>query len=228
MQKYRSNATAIIADKKIQVKTERDIEQALGIKTERNPTTTNRRLPNVKDSNQGQNKSIDKIVELQKENQRYVLDLKKKDSAYAALQLDKQKTEKQLSEKIISLSAELKKVRSELSSKKSEYSKQNADDKKTISDLNAKIRLLNARNKQLQTGSCQQNTTHANENKSDESQENVFEVEKIIAHKRKKDGMYFLVRWKNYSAKDDTWERESNLLCPSILQEYKLKMNTFS
>lgn len=47
-----------------------------------------------------------------------------------------------------------------------------------------------------------------NENKSDESNKNVFEfeVEKIIDHKEM---MHFLVRWKHFSSKDDTWERDS-------------------
>lgn len=72
MQKYRSNATAIIANKRIQVKTDRDVEQALGIKTDQNPTTKNHRSPNVKESIEDKSKFISKIGELQKENQRFV------------------------------------------------------------------------------------------------------------------------------------------------------------
>lgn len=187
LQKYRSNATAIIANKRIQVKTERDVEQVLGIKTEQNPTTKNHRSPNVKESREDRSKLISKIGELQKENQRLVLDLKRKDTAYAALVLEKQKTEKQSSEKVVSLSAELSNLKSELSIMKA-------------------------------------NRT-TNESKSDESNENVFEVEKIIDHK---EIMHFLVRWKHFSSEDDTWERESDLTCPKLLKQYKRNMNSFS
>lgn len=39
--------------------------------------------------------------------------------------------------------------------------------------------------------------------------------------------VHFLVRWKNFSAQDDTWECESNLMCPGTLQtknEFTLKL----
>lgn len=61
---------------------------------------------------------------LQKENQRYVLDLKKKDAAYSVLMLEKEKKEEEFTEKIRSLSSELNAVKSELLDKKNEYSKQ--------------------------------------------------------------------------------------------------------
>lgn len=51
------------------------------------------------------------------------------------------------------------------------------------------------------------------------------EVERLIDHKKKKDGMYFLIRWADFTSKDDTWERESNLVCFDLLNEYKQKMN---
>lgn len=218
----------MIVNKKPQVKTERDVERALSIKTEKKPTITNHRSPKVANSNQENNKLFSKIVELQKENQRYVLDLKKKDAAHAVLEREKKKTEAELSEKFVSLTAELNSLRSELRGIKTQWSKQKSDDSKTITELNKKFRLLDARNKQLQTGSYQQYTTHENQNKSDGSLENVFEVEKLIGHKRMKDGLHFLVRWKNFSAKDDTWERESNLMCPETLKDYKRKMNLLS
>lgn len=93
--------------------------------------------------------------------------------------------------------------------------------------MNKKNRLLDARIKQLYTGSRQQKTAYESQNKTNKSLENVFEVEKIIHHKKKKDGMHFLVRWKFFSSNDDTWEHETNLMCPKILEEYKRKKNPF-
>lgn len=194
----------------------------MGIKTERNLGTKNNRS-NVVESNQDKNKFINRIAALQKENQRYVLDMKKKDAAFATLKQEKQKIEEQLTEKVISLSAEVKTLRSELSVIKTQNAEQRDVDKNIISQLNKKVRLLDARNKQLQTGSCQEKQTHVNQNKSNESGNSVFEVKTLVGHKQKKDGMYFLVRWKNFSSKDDTWEHESNLMCPKVLKAYKQK-----
>lgn len=64
LQKYRSNATAIIVNKKVQMKTERDIERALSIKTEQNPTMKNHRSPNVKEPSEDRSKFISKIGQL--------------------------------------------------------------------------------------------------------------------------------------------------------------------
>lgn len=48
-----------------------------------------------------------------------------------------------------------------------------------------------------------------------------YEVEKIIESRENKKGKKeYLVRWKGYGAKDDTWEPESNLKCPTLLAEF--------
>jgi hypothetical protein len=41
--------------------------------------------------------------------------------------------------------------------------------------------------------------------------EEEYEVEAIINHKKKGKGHVYLVRWKGYSATDDSWEPEKNL-----------------
>lgn len=226
MQKYQSNACAKIVNKRIQVKTERDVEKQLGIKIEPNPITqsTVQAAPAVQKSNQSNKPLINKIMDLQKENQRYVLELKKKDTTHAELILEKQKTEDQLSEKVRSLTADLKTLESELSNIKVKSTEQEAKNKRTISDLHQKNRLLEANIKQLQTGICHQTKYHENQKQLNESDENVYEVEKIIGHKKNKNGMHFLVRWRNFSSKHDSWVREANLMCPEILKEYKRAM----
>lgn len=47
-----------------------------------------------------------------------------------------------------------------------------------------------------------------------------YEVEDIIDHKIEKKVRHFLVRWKNCPPSDDTWEPESSLDCPDIVQKY--------
>jgi hypothetical protein len=52
--------------------------------------------------------------------------------------------------------------------------------------------------------------------------ENEYEVESIIAHRKKGTSYQYLIRWKGYGSNDDTWEPASNLSnAEEILDEYK-------
>ena len=53
----------------------------------------------------------------------------------------------------------------------------------------------------------------------------VYNVSKIIDHRRLKGTIYYRVRWENYSAKDDTWEPKETLNCPDLLKEYHENLN---
>lgn len=144
LQMYRNNACPTIenCNNKVQVKTERDIEQQLGIKVEPIPTTQAATMvtSNAKNLYQGSPSKplIDKLLDLQKENQRHVLELKKKDIEHAEVLLKKQQTEGQLNEKLRTLSAELDELQSELSNAKTKLTEQEAKNTQTISDLNRK------------------------------------------------------------------------------------------
>lgn len=63
------------------------------------------------------------------------------------------------------------------------------------------------------------NINHAAQ-ESAEEEKDVYEVEDILDHKYKKKQRIFLIRWKDFSALHDTWEKESNLKCAQILTKY--------
>lgn len=47
-----------------------------------------------------------------------------------------------------------------------------------------------------------------------------FEVEKLLKHRKYKNRMKFLIRWKGYGAANDSWVWRENLNCPAILDNY--------
>lgn len=158
---------------------------------------------------------IDKIVSLKSENQQLALQLRNEQSEKASLKLKLQ----ELAQKINTQSVEMNNLRSKLSEEAAKYTNMCAQNETKLSSLMNAKDLLEARNKQLQKGIGQQ--ALLKEQTKDESDDyDVFEVEKLIKHKTKKGVRFYLVRWKGYSEQDDTWEKESNLDCPAILNAY--------
>lgn len=51
----------------------------------------------------------------------------------------------------------------------------------------------------------------------------IYEVDELIGHRGRGRNREFLVSWKNFDSKYDTWEKETNLSCPYILAKYKKK-----
>lgn len=145
--------------------------------------------------------------------------LKEKSQECDLLVSEKIKMEKLHSQRVNSMSSELNALQIETSNVKSQYSKKESENITLVHENQT----LKARIKQLQA--IQQQTTSASEaNQMDsKNQPDTYEMEKIIDHKKRKDGLHFRVRWKNYSANDDTWEPESSLICS--LCEYKKKMH---
>lgn len=58
-----------------------------------------------------------------------------------------------------------------------------------------------------------------------DSEEN-FEVEEIVNHRFRKGKIQYLIRWKNYTSDDDTWEPKENLECPEKIEAYNKKVKT--
>lgn len=50
-----------------------------------------------------------------------------------------------------------------------------------------------------------------------------YEVEAIVGHRKKKDGIHYHIKWKGYSSGENTWEPEDSLIphARDILNSYK-------
>lgn len=158
---------------------------------------------------------IDKIVVLKSENQQLALRLRNGQSENATLKSELQK----MTNRMNTQSAKLNTLRSKLSEESAKYTEMNAQNETKIVNLMRAKSLLEARNKQLQKGVEEQ--VAAKKRDEDESDDdNVYEVEKLLNHKVQNGVRFYLVRWKGYSEKHDTWEKESNLNCPKMLYAY--------
>lgn len=51
-----------------------------------------------------------------------------------------------------------------------------------------------------------------------------LQVEAIVAHRFHNGKLAYKIRWKNYSANQDTWEPHGSLTCPDILDKYNKKV----
>lgn len=126
-----------------------------------------------------------------------------------------------MSENDTQFSLQMDQLRSQLIDAKQDIVSTKVSSDKIISDLKRENKFLLARNKQFQTGMEQRKSANATTDPNIESpSENNYEVEEILDHKNTRAGRKFLIRWKGYDSDDDTWEKESNLKCPEILNKY--------
>jgi len=59
-----------------------------------------------------------------------------------------------------------------------------------------------------------------------EQNPDVFLVESIIDKKNEKGVVKYLVKWKGYGTKDNTWEPQANIFCDGLIKAYEEKQNT--
>eukprot|EP00656_Telonema_subtile_P013764 TRINITY_DN16996_c0_g1_i4.p1 TRINITY_DN16996_c0_g1~~TRINITY_DN16996_c0_g1_i4.p1 ORF type:complete len:208 (+),score=56.79 TRINITY_DN16996_c0_g1_i4:82-705(+) len=59
---------------------------------------------------------------------------------------------------------------------------------------------------------------------SDDEMEEEFEVDRVVARRMFDDTVKYLIKWKNYSEADNTWEPEENLNCPDTLAMYDRRL----
>lgn len=53
------------------------------------------------------------------------------------------------------------------------------------------------------------------------TEEEEYEVEKVVDKRIHKGKVEYLLKWKGYSSDDNTWEPKDSLECPELLQEYE-------
>lgn len=63
-----------------------------------------------------------------------------------------------------------------------------------------------------------------NEGDDYSEEEDVYEVEKIVNHRRRGNKTQYFIKWKGYPSSENTWEDEDNLNCDELLQEYLEKV----
>lgn len=102
--------------------------------------------------------------------------------------------------------------------------------RREISEYMPKLRIFSRENKSMaarinQLMRCKgeqiiEKEIDRNRDAATDTDDDVYEVEKIVSHKIRYGKEMFLVRWKGFESKHDTWERKDNLNCPQLLKKY--------
>lgn len=225
-EKYRSNAVARV----IKIKSEDEIQRNLGIKIESKNETANEHqtesvtlsdMSKIKMLTNEKSNLVVEVVSLKLENQKTCFELKEKKNELIKIKMENDEKFRELNEQISTLTAKLRIAENESVQLKKSVTEKQAIDKKSIADLTREKNILTARIKQLQSGALlnSPNVQETSDNGGYDS--NVFEVDKVIGDKLVDGTLIYRIRWKGYGPKDDTWEKEDNLFCPTILEEYK-------
>lgn len=90
-----------------------------------------------------------------------------------------------------------------------------SENEKNISRLNRENSITSAKIKQLERYS-EGRPAIASESSDEES----FEVEAILGHRTRRRKREFFIKWKHFSAEQNSWVSETNLNCRKILNTY--------
>lgn len=225
MQKFRSHTFVKPTMKKFPIKTERDIERRLQVKTE--PSSSLRTTQNEFQATQftptiwkkEKQMLVDKIVALKGENHQNLLSQKKKQAQYDALLLTNQKLGHTISENEAAFSMQLKELQLKLLKTENEISEIKSNSEKLISDLKREKQMLMAQVSQYKTG-MQQKSCFENQNSRSKVVNEEYEVDAILKHRETSSGREYLIHWKGYGSEEDSWEKAANLSCPKMLNKY--------
>merc|ERR1712180_111900 len=56
---------------------------------------------------------------------------------------------------------------------------------------------------------------------SEDAEEEEYEIEYIVDKRKVKGKVEYLIKWKNYSHADDSWEPKDNLDCTKIIEDFE-------
>lgn len=226
-EKYRSNAIARV----IKIKSEAELQRHLGIKielkeqstagnftSESTPFSDNSKIEMLTSE---KSNLIAEIVSLKSENQRTCFDLNEKKNELIKTKKENEEKVRELNEQIITLTSNLRIAEDKAVQYKKNTIKKQANDAKIIADLIREKKVLTARIKQLQSSVVLNSPNIKEKSDNEQLDSDVYEVDKVIDDKLVGKTRYYLIHWKGYSSIDDSWEKENNLFCPSILDEYR-------
>lgn len=207
------------------VKTERDVEKQLGIIKTENSNESHNASRDYVGVTAGSAQSwaeekqmlIDKIVSLKSENQHITQNFNEKHTELSTLKKSKELLEERMKDKEKEFSLKVGALQLELS-KSLEKVESN---QKSITNFKRENQLLMSQTKQLKSslaeGRAEMEEAH---------EDDMFEVENILDDKLvTSTERSYLIRWNGFDSSHDSWERESNLSCPSILKKYKISKN---
>lgn len=170
------------------------------------------------------------IDNLKSEHQRAVTALKQLQSELSSMSLEKAKLEEEIAAKSALFLKAKEEQQTLLAQQQIQFAEKKEIDAKAIENMTKENKMLAAKIKQLQSGIAHQQSFENNDEKSSSNDQSVYdiemyEVDAIINHKGGKQSRQFRVRWKDFGPDEDTWENESNLNCPAILNKYKKTKN---
>jgi len=68
------------------------------------------------------------------------------------------------------------------------------------------------------------NKEHPETSEEEESSEEDYEVEAIVDKRKRRGKIQYLVKWKGWDEKDNTWEVQSNINCKELIEEFETKV----